>query len=94
MVRRFIGRRTILVPPFIALLLFRLRRAFDLNENDVDPDFIDLSQIDKEIAFPEAKTSSARHYDALHFSFRISEHYVAYFPEAFAVAKIDRLFPF
>ena len=82
-------RRTIL--PLIRFL-FRLRRAFHFDEDDVYADFFDLREIDKHISPAPMKALSAGDDDTEHSSFGIGEHDVANFSETLAVDKVDRFF--
>ncbi len=84
------GRIVAPFPPFS----LGLRRRFYVYEYDVDPDFRNILQIDKEVGFAPPKPPSSRHDDAQHFTFRIGKYYVAYPAEPFSVAEIDSFFLF
>ena len=85
------GRRIALSPRQDTLFPLDARRAFQLDQNDVNAYFRNAFEVDIHILFPPAEPPSARSDDALDSTFGIGKDDVRDFTELLPVANIDDL---
>ena len=89
---RAVGRRRVAFSPRQdALLPLDARRAFQLDQNDVNAYFRDAFEVDIDILFPPAEPPSARSDNALDAPFGIGKDDIRDFTELLPVANIDDL---